>query len=196
VAGSHNAGGIGVQGSTDFGIGVRGMAGSSGLAGKFEGNTAVVNGNLTVSGFRVMRSDEVYMADQSSALNVQNTTATDLPGLSAINFTVDNTAGASAPARVIVTFSAPSVSTTSNATAGEDYQFQLYIKQGATEVKRVNCNAHLPSLGVLAFSYALHQQITTPGTYTVSVKLFKSDGSAAKNISVDAGQVQIQVIHQ
>jgi hypothetical protein len=59
----------------------------------------------------------------------------------------------------------------------------------------VNCNDYVAGLSVKSFSYQLHHKITDPGTYTVSVLLFKGNGTAAKNITVGSSQVQIQAIH-
>lgn len=195
VGGFHNGAGTGVRGVTDSGVGVLGQAGTSGLAGKFEGNTAVVNGVLTVGGAQVLKSSDVYLFDQSSALNVETGTATVIPGLGAMNFTVENSASVSTPAKVMFTFNGPFFGTTSTATGGEAFIVQLIIKQGASTVKQLGVNEVVPALKQVGLSYTMHHKITTPGSYTAIVQVLKADASASKNISISESQVQIQVVH-
>ncbi|PZR15089.1 MAG: hypothetical protein DI539_18550 [Flavobacterium psychrophilum] len=194
VYGSSNpASGKGVEGRSSDGIGVYGSS-TNGLAAAFDGTVAVF-GQLKVFGSQVLRANDLYFFDQTSNLQVTNNTATSIPGLDAMNFTVNNTASVATPAKVVLTFNAPSLSTSSNA-AKEVYQVQLLIKNGSTLVKQVNCSDYLASLSVKSFSYTLHTLISNPGTYTASAQLFKADGTAVKDVSVGAGQVQIQVVHQ
>ncbi len=191
---SDPAGGKGVSGTSFNGIGIYG-ASTNGLAANFDGNVAVF-GQLKVFGSNVLKSSDSYLFDQSSSLHLTSVAAMAIPGLDAMSFTIDNSASAATPAKVTMTFNTPLISTSNNPSApsGEKYQLQLFIKQGATIIKQVNCNDYVAGLGIKSFSYTLHQLITTPGTYTASVLLFKSDGTASKDITLGNAQVQIQVM--
>lgn len=192
---SDPSGGKAISGSSQNGYGIYGSS-TNGLAGYFSGKVAVV-GDLTVSNSRVLLSNDVKLADQTSNLTVTTGVATVIPGLGDLIFAVGSSASVSDPAKLIVNFSSPLISTTSNISAvgGEEFQIQIVIKQGTSVIKQVNCNDYVAGLSVKSFSYQLHHKITDPGNYTVSVLLFKGNATGAKNITVGSGQVQIQVIH-
>lgn len=100
--------GKGVWGRSDNGIGVYGSS-TNGLAGNFDGTVAVF-GQLKVYGSQVLKSDNIYVADQpNSVFNAPVNAINAIPGLSAVGFTVnnDNSVTASTPAKVLVTINCP-----------------------------------------------------------------------------------------
>lgn len=189
---SDPATGKGVNGRSQHGIGVYGWS-QDGSAGFFDGTVAVV-GQLKVYGANVSKSSDYLFFDQSSNLSVSANTTTAVTGLDGMAFTVGSTASTSVPAKVMVTFNTPLASTSSNSSSGEDFQFQLIIKQGSTVIKQVNCTDNIKALGTRSFSYTMHCPITAAGNYTATVQIFRSAGGLG-TITVANSQVQIQVIN-
>jgi hypothetical protein len=189
---SDPATGKGVHGRSQHGTGIYGWS-QDGSAGFFDGTVAVL-GQLKVYGANVSKSSDYLFFDQSSNLSVNANTTTAVTGLDGMAFTVGSTASVSVPAKVIFTFNTPLASTSSNSSSGEDFQFQLIIKQGSTVIKQVNCTDNIKALGTRSFSYTMHCPVTAPGNYTATVQIFRNTGGLG-TITVSNSQVQIQVIN-
>ncbi len=176
---------------TGSGVAVNGISVGTGWAGYFDGKVNVTGNFTAASG--IQRPSDVYLFDQTSSLTVQNNTSTAIPGLSAMSVTASAATSASQPAKIIFTVSLPIVNTTS--TVDEMYQMQVFIRSGSTILKQVNVNDAALSGIVGSISHTIHHTVTSPGTYTASVQIFKGNATAAKDITVGSGQVQIQVIN-
>lgn len=196
IQGYHNGGGTGVLGMSNTGTAIYGEAiSSAGFAGRFVGNVSVLGGTLTVGGAQVRKSSEVYLFDQTTNVAIQDATLTPVPGLNAMAFSVEASASATTPAKVRLTVNIPVLSTTSAASAGEAFQIQLVIKQGATVVKQLVMIDYIRTNSARTLSYTMHHKITTPGSYTAVVQFQKADATSLKDINVSGGQVQIDVAH-
>jgi hypothetical protein len=176
---------------TGSGIAVNGISAGTGWAGYFDGKVNVTGNFTATSG--IQRPSDVYLFDQTSALTVQNTTSTVIPGLSGLNVTASAATSASQPAKIIFTVSIPIVNTTSS--VNEGYQMQMFIRSGSSIIKQVNVSSGALSGIVGSISHTIHHTVTSPGTYTASVQIFKGDATVAKDITVSSAQVQIQVIN-
>jgi hypothetical protein len=191
VTASASGTGTGLYGLTNSGIGVYGISVGTGWAGYFDGKVNVTGNFTAASG--IQRPSDVYLFDQTSSLTVQNNTSTAIPGLSGMNVTASAATSAAQPAKIIFSVSLPIVNTTGS--INEGYQMQLFIRSGSTILKQVNVNDAALSGIVGSISHTIHHTVTSPGTYTASVQIFKGNATAAKDITVGSGQVQIQVIN-
>ncbi|MBX2913637.1 MAG: hypothetical protein KF856_00060 [Cyclobacteriaceae bacterium] len=191
VTASASGNGTGLYALTASGIAVYGITTSTGWAGFFDGKVNVT-GNFTAA-TGIVRPSDVYLFDQTSAINVQNNTPTVIPGLSTMNVVASAVTSATQPAKIIFSANIPIVSTTSTITEG--YQMQMIIRSGATIIKQVNVSDAALSGNVTSLSHTMHHTVTSPGTYTASVQIFKGNATLAKDIAVNAAQVQIQVIN-
>ncbi|MBX2897534.1 MAG: hypothetical protein KF763_18990 [Cyclobacteriaceae bacterium] len=191
VTASASGNGTGLYALTATGIAVYGITTSTGWAGFFDGKVNVA-GNFTAA-TGIVRPSDVYLFDQTSAINVQNNTPTAIPGLSTMNVVASAATSATQPAKIIFSANLPIVSTSSTITEG--YQMQMIIRSGATIIKQVNVNDAALSGNPTSLSHTIHHTVTSPGTYTASVQIFKGNATLAKDIAVTTAQVQIQVIN-
>lgn len=195
VYGQSDGTGKGVSGKSNNGIGVYGNS-TNGVAGWFDGPVAVF-GTMKVFGGHVMKGTDLKLFDQTSPLTVTSSTQTALPGLDEVLFTVGSSASVSEPAKILVTFNSPIISTSNNPSApkGEGYQLKIRISLGGVLSKEVVCNDYVAGLGIKSFSYQVHHTVTVPGDYTLSIVMSKADATTTKDVTIGSSQVQVQVIH-
>jgi len=187
---SDPASGKAVSGKSDNGIGIYGTAGSNGLAGQFDGTVAVL-GQLKVLGSQVLKSGDVYLADQpNSILSAPAAATTSVPGLDAVNFTVRNNSGVTVttPARVIVNVNCPNYYAPN---ANAYIRFSITIKKGTSIIAGYDFYTSLTQNVASSMDFSRHFKLTEADDYTAILQINPS-GSA---VSASYFQMQLQVVY-